>query len=981
MLLWIFSLVCVYDVLFLTKVEGVAITFGANKFSSIFLGNHHLNRTTDCNQKCLNQEFNTSFCVGNDPVQLTNSRSEGLLLPLNALTIETWVRINNSIVNSSFNFLSMYSGMSEKLNEPQTGFRLGFHENFPVFGVALTPDLPSKNRNITYTHANKAVSGPPLSFWRADRWYHIAGVWDGKYKRLYIDGELMESHEVKDAQGGIWYGDSKLQIGGTLDCSSTVYFAGALSEIRLWDTGRTHEEINEWKDKLVLKNSSNLIGLWREMSFGTIFDETGNQPPGISSGIVVNDISVPFPPLPPSPSSWTEKWKEVERCVKPPTNICGSFISYSVYDLHPIADYSFGIAKFTSFLALSSAECRTPITRHLCMQYFPRCAKKQTKWRPNWDGVNTSILPVPTYVFNMTVPLPPCEDVCLNVLKSCKTEVRLAQSLQLEYLMYEVVFGSGVVYQGDSCINVTKDNFHSFPFPNSSSTSEEAKKLVVYPSVNDKVHAFGGFQFDFSCTKDYANVSIAGNAVVPCVYPTVPRKGSTDDSLVNTVATYISSNSTDLSSFLESPSCVIRCPPPVFSLSAYSDLTWMSSIVSLCAFLITLACSVYLLTQAPQRRFPGLLLTCVVISVCGLSLGFLLSWFGNYTDYLCSNDLNNDAKQGDNALCDTQAVFIQFFGLNVVLYWGIMTFYLWRVFKMRVPKAEHGIVFIVSPACVSVISVIVLASTSSFGLSITGNMCWIQAEALTLSWICFYVPVLLVGLFNIFVLFSYAFTKIDFSVTDAAFSRMLKMAIVLLLVFACSLASQLHISVQYETYLMNQERVFQCHMFGSAYDILIISGRSPVSEGVKKVRQGGRFELLQTGYVNYDSCPIFESGFNDTFLFFDQFLFHSLGIWVVIIFYSGLIQRAVTSSFHRMTSTAGGGGGDSSHSDSSTKGSRNVTVTNSHSKKKKHSHHHSSSHGGSMRGSTLTGSVHKSLPSVELSSDQKLRAMAANEFM
>lgn len=879
----------------------------------VTIGNHTLERNGTC-AKCSTSEFNwTGYCVGNKPVTLASPAYENMRLPTNEITIEAWVKIPAN-VNSSNNFLSFYSGMGELIHEAQTGFRLGFHENFPVFGVALTNE--THQGKMIWTQATTAVTGPPLSLWRPDRWYHMAGSWDGTYKRLYIDGELMESYRPDDPGTGIHYGDSKFTIGGAVDCYTTV--SGSLAEIRLWNVGRTETQIRDWMSQLVSPSEPGLIGLWRQVNGSQVIDETGNQPPGTIVGGVTNDPSVTFPP----PQDSGPKWVESPRCIAPPTNLCGKFVTYPVYDLRPLADYTTGVDTFGRFLALSSAGCQNPITRQLCSQYYPKCSQKNVTWTPRWDGV-LSPPPSPYFFENMSVPLPVCLDTCDEVLTSCKLELSIANSTGLMPLMYQVVFKSGSVYGGPPCEKVVRDPYHF----NTSS--------YHYPSDNDTTNAFGVLEFAFDCAIDYANSTLDPSEIVACGWPTVRRVGEQDLTLLESVVLYTNTNSTELNvgSFLESSNCVPRCPPAVFWTETYEALTLMGSITSLVAFVCSFACVIFLLTVPAQRRFPGLLLTLCVICVCGLSFSFLLSWFGNYTDYFCLNGLNKSAEQGDNMLCDAQAILIQFFALNVVLYWGTMTFYLWRVLKMQVPDSRLGPLFLLGPALLSAASVAVVAGTNNLGLAITGNFCWIRASALEVSWGTFYAPVFVIAGFNLFILISYARTKVDFSIQDAAFSRMWKMAFVLFLVFGVSLASQLHISVQYPTFLSNANALMQCQVLAAAYDLMLLTGQSPAGLRMEKLRLGGGFTVLADNKADFTSCPPFESGFSDGFLFFDQFLFHSLGLFLVVIFYTALVRRCCKKGLQRMSSRTGGGGGSSgdkgsrdSHNNGSTTGEKSSRI-------------------------------------------------------
>ena len=71
----------------------------------------------------------------------------------------------------------------------------------------------------------------------ANRWYHIAGVYDGNEVRLYLDGKLIGSAQ---RQGAVKVTDLALVIGGDVDGASRPVdtFAGEIDDVRLSSTVR-----------------------------------------------------------------------------------------------------------------------------------------------------------------------------------------------------------------------------------------------------------------------------------------------------------------------------------------------------------------------------------------------------------------------------------------------------------------------------------------------------------------------------------------------------------------------------------------------------------------------------------------------------------------------------------------------------------------------------------------------------------------------
>jgi hypothetical protein len=70
-----------------------------------------------------------------------------------------------------------------------------------------------------------------------------------------------------------------------------------------------------------------------------------------------------------------------------------------------------------------------------------------------------------------------------------------------------------------------------------------------------------------------------------------------------------------------------------------------------------------MLRDPVRRVFPGIIMTAMMAYVCGLSFALSLSPFGGHEELFCVDGGTRPASQGDNALCDTQAVLVQFFAL------------------------------------------------------------------------------------------------------------------------------------------------------------------------------------------------------------------------------------------------------------------------------------------------------------------------------
>ena len=110
---------------------------------------------------------------------------------------------------------------------------------------------------------------------KLNEWQHVAGVWDGKEMRTYIDGKKMGSTPY-DAPELAATGAS-LYIG--VGDSKNWFCQGLIDEIRIWEVARTEAEINEFMMKTLNGDED---GLNAQYSFdeGDARDSTPNKNDG-----------------------------------------------------------------------------------------------------------------------------------------------------------------------------------------------------------------------------------------------------------------------------------------------------------------------------------------------------------------------------------------------------------------------------------------------------------------------------------------------------------------------------------------------------------------------------------------------------------------------------------------------------------------------------------------------------------------------------
>ncbi len=103
---------------------------------------------------------------------------------------------------------------------------------------------------------------------KAGEWHHVAGQYDGKTARIFVDGELVGEQAYN---GGMDYHFSDvLYLGGRYGSRRNSWFSGQLRDVRVWAEARSPEQIRNGKDVGLSGDESNLVGAWIA---GTLFGQ------------------------------------------------------------------------------------------------------------------------------------------------------------------------------------------------------------------------------------------------------------------------------------------------------------------------------------------------------------------------------------------------------------------------------------------------------------------------------------------------------------------------------------------------------------------------------------------------------------------------------------------------------------------------------------------------------------------------------------
>lgn len=149
-----------------------------------------------------------------------------LLRPTEQITVECWIK-----PEKYYNWGAPISYLVDnKYNE--SGFALAFNDGEMRFMIKT-----DKMRSQDWTY------NPGVEL-EMNQWCHVAGVYDGKSIKFYLNGVLKDERYVT---GKIdWsFIPEQLSIGAFLDNNELHHFNGCVDEVRIWNRGLSSIEIND----------------------------------------------------------------------------------------------------------------------------------------------------------------------------------------------------------------------------------------------------------------------------------------------------------------------------------------------------------------------------------------------------------------------------------------------------------------------------------------------------------------------------------------------------------------------------------------------------------------------------------------------------------------------------------------------------------------------------------------------------------------
>jgi len=193
----------------------------------------------------------------------------------NKITLEAWVFVEKE---------GAWTGIVSNL----------FYTGSSLSGYGLCLDDQSSASFCLLPHDLNSEADSLKPFW----WHHVAGTYDGKKLRIYING--VEKASKNASNFTIKYTpENDLLIGAYRDDNELSSLKGRVVEVRLWNRDRTPEEINQNISSRLTGNEEGLVGYWPlNEGFGTTTkDKTSNGNLGAITNAIWEQQLFLQPPL------------------------------------------------------------------------------------------------------------------------------------------------------------------------------------------------------------------------------------------------------------------------------------------------------------------------------------------------------------------------------------------------------------------------------------------------------------------------------------------------------------------------------------------------------------------------------------------------------------------------------------------------------------------------------------------------------------
>ncbi|MCX6290365.1 MAG: peptide-N-glycosidase F-related protein [Bacteroidetes bacterium] len=179
-----------------------------------------------------NFAIGTNFAVAFTGIESITLTDTSYLNPTSALTVEAWINTSSWVGGVGSEGI-----ISKSTSSPDQGYSITCGDNGRV------------KFQISDNGGWKSVESAHMLL--TNRWYHVAGVFDGSSIKLYVNGDLISSTFAS----AISPSSVPLTIGSG--------FYGKLDEVRIWNIARTATEIQTNMAVALAGNETGLVGYYK----------------------------------------------------------------------------------------------------------------------------------------------------------------------------------------------------------------------------------------------------------------------------------------------------------------------------------------------------------------------------------------------------------------------------------------------------------------------------------------------------------------------------------------------------------------------------------------------------------------------------------------------------------------------------------------------------------------------------------------------
>ena len=192
---------------------------------------------------------------GNECVHIP---ADDLLKIRDKITMMAWVFNEDWDKNSGM----WFDKGSHVLGEEKKGYSMGLINDVGAF---KGPNIGMRLGGIQAVYGFN-TTGPMVN----ENWHHIAGTYDGKSAKIYLDGEILSNVDRAFEFSGT--NDIDLRIGCTKNHPQYPFKNGAIDEVGVWRRALTQAEIEKaMKSFLAVSPNGKVATTWGDIKHRAVF--------------------------------------------------------------------------------------------------------------------------------------------------------------------------------------------------------------------------------------------------------------------------------------------------------------------------------------------------------------------------------------------------------------------------------------------------------------------------------------------------------------------------------------------------------------------------------------------------------------------------------------------------------------------------------------------------------------------------------------